>query len=350
MAWIATWFYADAKEECNNYSQVGSRSDSETFQRHYWRCLAVFYLLLDRYHPEVEKFFFTNVPELPVVAGTDFNRLFARLGITKITLPFRHQPPAGYCQSWRNQFYLFSINDWLAQQSDPDQMLLVLDSDCLIRAPINELVAQAATRGYMTFLPLPQDDVADDFPINGLSKQDLGVLFSELLPLWPADQLAPYFQGEFLFISVAVARLFQKELQSVWPWTLQRQQQGQSYFHEEAQLLSYLYQKYQMTDFAIADKYIRRIWTDANYARNVDLDIDRQIAIWHLPAEKKFGIKKIYQQWCRDGNLFSYSEEKLQQLLEVSLNLRPTKWSLVYRKSRYLAKKILQSLRLLGRG
>jgi hypothetical protein len=61
---------------------------------------------------------------------------------------------------------------------------------------------------------------------------------------------------------------------------------------EEAHLLSILYAG---NGYAIgtADRFIRRMWT--TFKRNTLRPEDRELAIWHLPAEKKTGFTDLFR-------------------------------------------------------
>lgn len=47
-------------------------------------------------------------------------------------------------------------------------------------------------------------------------------------------------------------------------------------------------------NYSNANGLIKRIWTDSSNYRNVDVK-DLNLIIWHLPAEKQSGLKKIFK-------------------------------------------------------
>src|SRR5205823_14234763 len=61
----------------------------------------------------------------------------------------------------------------------------------------------------------------------------------------------------------------------------------------EAQTLSYLYYK---NNFVANPKrtIMKRIWTNPVFYRNV-APADTQLAIWHLPSEKTYGLATMYE-------------------------------------------------------
>ncbi|WP_156148992.1 hypothetical protein [Rhodococcus sp. MEB064] len=66
---------------------------------------------------------------------------------------------------------------------------------------------------------------------------------------------------------------------------------------EEAHVLSLAFAS---MDFPIgnADSFVRRLWTQPLKWRNVCSD-DLHLALWHLPAEKKYGINRLYVDYVK---------------------------------------------------
>ena len=90
-------------------------------------------------------------------------------------------------------------------------------------------------------------------------------------------------------------------MEPLWETCLARFAAGKSKFNEEAHFLSYLYAKLGYTN-APANPYIGRIWTGLKY-RNASAK-DFELMIWHVPAEKKHGIKRLFQQIIRPHSQF----------------------------------------------
>jgi hypothetical protein len=55
-------------------------------------------------------------------------------------------------------------------------------------------------------------------------------------------------------------------------------------------------------NFGDADKYIKRIWTQAFHYEN-RTNSDLHLIFWHLPAEKRFGIRRIATKHLKNPEL-----------------------------------------------
>lgn len=287
---ICTWLCADEKGEESLFPQTGRLSSSAAHQHIYWRCLLVFFTTSRRFNKEEKHILFTNVHTLPVVDGIDVGGLLKELDVEVVTTGFRYKTPKGYYGAFQNQFYEFSILEHIANsRSDDKDQYLILDSDCIFLKPVAGLFAAAAPSGFISF----QDDVLPDYVINGLSRNDLRSLYTELLER-EIDEIPAYHLGEFLLCSVAVIRQLYADFTVLWPELLKRHAQGRKKFNEEAHTLSYLYFCQDLRP-AATNTWMKRIWTNPLFYRNAaDSDVD--LAIWHLPAEKTFGIYELYEQ------------------------------------------------------
>ena len=83
---------------------------------------------------------------------------------------------------------------------------------------------------------------------------------------------------------------------------LDRHKKGKIKFNEEAHVLSYYFYKHG-AKLAGMDTYIKRVWTNRNYFRNVKSE-DVNMNIWHLPNEKNTGIDKLFKMLVA-GNDFT---------------------------------------------
>ena len=92
-------------------------------------------------------------------------------------------------------------------------------------------------------------------------------------------------------------------------------------FNEEAHTLSYLYFK---NGFRAAKQnpYMRRIWTNPLFYREVQAtDVD--LTLWHLPAEKTFGLRTVYDVLMNETNNFGLDmrAETYTELIQKSLGV-----------------------------
>lgn len=292
---VVAWFRQDTKIESSWYPQVGVDSSTESVHAIYWRCVAVFFSSCRRFNPGAELIFYSNA-QLPVLDGVDFRELFLRLQVTVRDIPYAHLPPMGYFEQWRNQFFVLDVLEDLHKNAEPDDAYLVLDTDCVVTQPLDELFQTVRTYGAATYTV---EEIAElpSYVSNGLTSLDLERVSSEIA----GRRLSvPYAGGELVALSRSGLEVVVAEIPPVWTECLARFERGDPKFNEEAQLLSYIYAKAGLGN-GKANPYIRRIWTQ-RYSTVRQADIE--IAVWHLPAEKKLGFKRAFRVLAAERSWF----------------------------------------------
>lgn len=284
---IATWLYAEPEGEESFYPQVAGRPSSPWFQAIYWRCVAIFYAAASRVAPDAPLVFFTNVPEIPDVDGTDVAAFLDRLGVEIERPPFTFVPPDGYYGAWRNQFYVLDLVGALANRLGDDEVGILLDSDCVWTGAPDALVAATQAHGALTLdVGIGRDEVQ-----NGLTPREMGAIYAELGA--PAE--APvYFGGEIVSATGETLRTLAAEARPVWNEMLRRHAAGLPKFNEEAHLLSFLYQRLGLAE-GTANAFTDRIYTSLKDGKTVRPE-HLALPIWHLPNEKRYGLRRLFPE------------------------------------------------------
>ena len=312
---ICTWFCADEKGEESLFPQTGQLSSSASHQNIYWRCILLFFITSKRFNKTEKHVFYTNVKQLPIVDGRYISTLLHELDVEVVFTDFKYKTPKGYYGAFQNQFYEFSILEHISTNGkNEDDLYLVLDSDCIFNKPANPLFAAASAQGFISF----EDEVQPDYVINGLSRNDLKNQY-EILLKTKITEIPSYHLGEFLLGSVNNIRKFYRDFEELWPVLLQRNAEGKTKFNEEAHTLSYLYFKNGFRAHP-TNTFMRRIWTNPLFYREVrTTDID--LAIWHLPAEKTFGLYKLYYHFMNELKDFGWSLDDKEYRLVIQKEL-----------------------------
>lgn len=285
---ICTWLCADEKGEESDFPQSGKKSSSQSHQNIYWRCLIVFFVSSTRFNKEEKHLLFTNVKQLPTVDGKQVSTILEDLGVEVIHIDFRYKTPKGYFGSFQNQFFEFSILEYIAlHRTNADDLYMIVDSDCIFIKPANRLFNEAAPDGFISF----EIDSPVDHKINGLSRLDMQELFAELLGK-EVNEIPSYHLGEFLLCSQGNIQRLYADFLKLWPILLERNEKGLRKLNEEAHTLSFLYFK-NGWKAAAQNQFMKRIWTNPVFYRNVAPQ-DLRLTLWHLPAEKTFGIARLY--------------------------------------------------------
>lgn len=303
---ISTWIYLDRPEEQSEYPQVGKSSHSAEFQKIYWRCVAVFFEWSTRHNPTRRHLLFSNwrAEQFPVIDGLDLRAFLLEKNVEVVTLPLTWQTPPGWFGRWRNQFYIFDILSFFEKRfaqadsgsdskSDPElpPTLVVLDSDCLINRPLDELFAAVRRDGLLT-LPMPYEV---DFDINGVTRRDLRQLYTELDDNRDPGQEPIYYGGEIFAATLPVVQRINALAPDIWREMHTRFERGAKKFNEEAHFLSYCYHR--IGSFGSLEGFIKRIWTAPHFSNVQPADAD--LPIWHLPSEKTGGIALLFRRFIR---------------------------------------------------
>jgi hypothetical protein len=293
---IGTWLHAETKDAESYYPQVGGAPSSSSFQSIYWRCVVLFYASSVRHNPEARHRLYTTVERIPNIGAFATGEFLERLGVEVVRVPFTYLPPPGYHGSWRNQFYILDIIKHLDQHGRDGEQFLVLDSDCIFTASARPIAAALSRHGLLTF----DLNLGPDENINGITRRDMRRIYQELGLSTPGESV-PYYGGEFFAADVQAVRRLAAEVDPLWEVCLSRFRESQPKFNEEAHFLSYLYTKLGYP-CATANPFVARIWTGFKY-RNASRD-NFNTTIWHVPAEKKFGIKRLFRLAIQPDSAF----------------------------------------------
>ncbi|MCC6281830.1 MAG: hypothetical protein IT262_14575 [Saprospiraceae bacterium] len=302
MDYICTWIYLDSPEESSEYPQVGKSSHLSDFQKVYWRCVAVFFALSKKNNPNAKHVLYSNqkADAFPVVDGLNLQTFLQEKNVEIVTIPLTWQTPEGYFGKWRNQFYIFDILQFIESQAISDQSaFLILDSDCVIHASLEQLFTEIRQQGLLV-LPMPY---GEDFDINGITRKDMQQIYTELDGK-ASGTLPLYYGGEVFAATLPVIRQINAMAPEIWNNMLERYRNRQIKFNEEAHFLSYCYHK--IGKFGLIERFIKRIWTSPKY-NNVQRD-DAQLPIWHLPSEKTGGIALLFRYLASGDNRWMSSD------------------------------------------
>jgi hypothetical protein len=300
MNYICTWFCADEKGEESIFPQTGKKSSSQGHQNIYWKCVLLFYATSRRFNKGEMHVLFTNVKQLPIIEGKSVDAMLEELCVDVVVTNFKYKTPKGYFGMFQNQFYEFSILEYIVgHNKHSDDQYLILDSDCIFLKPAGALFEEAREKGFMSF----EDDCTTELVIHGLSRRAMKELYSDLLKK-EIDEIPGYHLGEFFLANVKNINTIFNDFLELWPELLRRNEAALPKFNEEAQTLSYLYYK---NNFIAnpARNLMKRLWTNPVFYRNVE-PTDKDLIIWHLPSEKTYGLADLYTKMIQHREDFGF--------------------------------------------
>ena len=288
---FATGFVADLPDEGTTFPSAGGNSGDPRVQAVYWRCIVALFASARFTNPGQRLALFTNVAP-PMVDGVDIAAALNRYGVELHLVPLTARLAPGTTQSWGNVLYFHDIMASLVGREDPDLRIAVVDSDVLVTRPLEslfDLLDNHAFGGYIVRQTDPTDTV------NGLSMHQM----DEISRAFGATggELALHFGGE-LFLTSVSAWIEHRDLFGAMLKDAMSGTGVASGIITEEHIFSIAFAVLRGR-VASANHLIKRIWTSPRY--NSVAPGDERFLLWHLPAEKRYGLRDIFDILRRAG-------------------------------------------------
>ena len=293
---VGTWFHGDTADLRGEYAQMLGDSTSPKHWNTYQDCVDLLLASAHRWDPAVRLAVVLNPPAAQALTD-DRRARWDAAGAVVLVTENSHRVPEGFHAQWQNQFFVLDCLRELAAHADPGETVVLLDSDCVVTRSLGTLDAVVREHGrgvYPVAFPVEAE-------VNGLSRADLADLARELHGTGDARDL-PYLGGEFFAFREDVLRTDLERLDEAFAWMLRRAEQGLPRPNEEAQLVSVTVGP-DLTGPELLEETIRRIWTQPWQLRNV-VPADRELAVWHLPAEKRTGLRRVHRAYLDPAGWF----------------------------------------------
>lgn len=286
---LATGFVVDAPHQGTTFPSAGGNSASPKVQAVYWRCLVALFASARITNPQQRLALFCNVRP-PVVDGIDIAAVLDGYGVELHLVPLTARLPDGRAASWGNVLYFFDI--LTALEGEPDDLRFALvDSDVLVTAslaPLWGLLDNAQFAGYVV-------ETAADEPVNGMTRRSMaaaatGLSGRDFAPL-------PHFGGELFATTIGAWKRGRAPFDTLLAQANAGQGPAAGVLTEE-HIFSIAFA---LLDRPAADAQavIKRIWTSPRH--NTARPGDQNLPIWHLPAEKRYGLRDLYHWLARRG-------------------------------------------------
>ena len=283
--YITTWFYKESKEEASFYPQLGQKGSSSLVHSIYMQIQVPFFVTFKHYNPDAQFIFFTNLnqKELP-----DYLiRLFHKLNVEVVTLPYTCKPPKDWYPAWQNQFYLYDILKYMDDRMQENDTLLISDADCLCRTPLNTLF-NAVRKDGSALYEFITDRV---YSINGITLPQMEEIYQSCYGKEATSSIT-YYGGEFVALRKDIISKINIAYPQLWAFNLEYGKQHPFKLNEEAHILSLLAEHLNIRN-KTANRYVKRMWTTPHF-NNVQPG-DENYPVWHLPYEKKRGLYYLYR-------------------------------------------------------
>lgn len=286
---LATGFVVDAPHEGTFYPAAGGNSADLKVQAIYWRCLVVLFASARITNPGQRLALFCNVAP-PVIDGISISAVLERYGVELHLVPFTARLPQGRTAAWGNVLYFFDVMQ--ALQGEPDDLRFALvDSDVLVTASLDSLwtlLDEADFAGYVV-------DSAEDEPVNGMTRRTMtqaaaGLSGRDLAPV-------PHIGGELFATTVGAWKANRALFDRILGQATAGAGPAAGVLTEE-HVFSIAF-AVMNGRWAEAGSVIKRIWTSPRHT--TAQPGDETLPLWHLPAEKRYGLTDLYRLLARQG-------------------------------------------------
>lgn len=302
--YITTWFYKENKDEASFYPQGGGKGDSPLLHSIYMQIQVPFFTTFRHFNPDAVLIFFTNVSasELP----SYLHDAFKALDVKVVTLPYTCRPPKGWHDAWQNQFYIYDILKYMETVMHDDDCLLICDADCICRSSLKSFFDGVRLKGSALY----ELHCKQDLLINGTTLAKMAQMYTDMYGKSPEKPLY-YYGGEFIALRRDKVCGINEAFPALWEYNLKQIGDDKPKLCEEAHVLSML-AEYLGIRNADANKVVKRMWTNPGF-RTVS-EGDENLAVWHLPYEKKRGLYYMFRMFMKNGFTID-DEEKYQKVI-----------------------------------
>jgi hypothetical protein len=293
---VAAFLRIRDRDEGRAHPQVGADLASPVAQAVYWRTAAVLFASSVRANPDATHLLFTN-RDAPTIDGVNVAALLDRLNVRLVDVPFTYRPPPGYWDLWGDQFYLLDVIGYLGAHAALTPAV-VLDVDCVFVGWGRPLFEAVEANGIANYV-VEEIDSDPGYVSNGLTTRQLRDVAGELAGR-PLPDLR-YCGGEIFGATFETMRAIEATARGVWDMCLERHAQGMPKLNTEEHFFSHLYAVLGLP-VGTTNGLIRRIWTQRAFrtARPSDLEL----VVWHLPAEKRYGLRRLFVDVAKTSSPF----------------------------------------------
>lgn len=286
---LATGFVVDSPDEGTLFPSAGGNSGNPRVQAIYWRCLTALFASARITNPHQRLALFTNaVP--PRLGGIEIGAVLDRYGVELHRVGLTTRIASGHGAAWGNVLYFFDILAALEREGD-DLRFALVDSDVLVTASLAPLFALLDGADYAGYVV----DTGPEEAVNGLTRARMAGVVEALTGRSTAP--VPHYGGELFATTLAIWRrdravfadLLDQALRGAGPAAELRTEE-----HIWSVALALL-----GVPVADAQQAIKRIWTSPRFSNAAPGD--ERLPLWHLPAEKRYGLHDLFDQLARRG-------------------------------------------------
>jgi len=286
---LATGLVIDSPDQGTTFPSAGGNSADPRVQAVYWRCVITLFASARINAPDLPLALFCNVAP-PVIDGVAIGAVLDRYGVELRRVPLTARLGRERTAAWGNVLYFYDILGALSDEPN-DLRLALVDSDVLVTAAPDALFARIGAQGMSGYVV----DTAPDEPVNGMTRRSMAAAASDLAGR--TFEPLPHFGGELFGSTMAAWRRHSGMFQTILDQALAQRGPAAGVLTEE-HVFSIAFALIG-SEVTTANDQIKRIWTSPRH--NTARPGDEALPLWHLPAEKRYGLADLYHWLAQRG-------------------------------------------------
>lgn len=284
---LAAGFITDAPGEGSIFPSAGGRSDDPRVQAVYWRCIVVFYLSARLNNPHLRLQLYTN-REPPQLDGRSVRRVLERFGVEILMVPLTHRLARPATSSWGNVLYFLDVMEHFCESGEDDAGFVLMDCDVIVTRDVDSIFAPLDTCSFVGYsLDTPPDEA-----INGVTRVKMSRISRSMFGD-AAAQPVRHFGGELFGATRESWKRHRALFHELYRLAASDAGECASIYTEE-HFFSIVFGGIP-NEVHAEEALLKRMWTSRQYS-NVEPG-DQNHALWHLPAEKRYGLKYLYEHF-----------------------------------------------------
>lgn len=285
---LATGLVIDRPSEGTLFPSAGGNSADPRVQAVYWRCAVTLFASARLTNPDLRLVLFCT-GEPPSLGRTDIGAVLRRYAVEIVVVPLTARIARKRATTWGTVLYFHDIMIYL-QGSQRDYRLALVDSDVLVTAPLITLFDRIGSAGLCGY----RIDSAVDEPINGMTRRSMAGVAAALTGR--THPPISHFGGELFGCSRKAWEDHGPIISRILDQALAGRGPAAPVLTEE-HVFSIAFAA--IGGVKEANDLIKRIWTSPRH--NTATPGDERLPLWHLPAEKRYGLADLYEWLGREG-------------------------------------------------
>lgn len=289
----------------------------------YYQCIVVAFHTARSHNPDAELHLYTT-HEPPQTYSDEL----AALGVSTIDVPFSYKADPPLAPLFQSSLYTLDVIEFI-DRTLSDRSVILIDPDCVVTANLATPVAAVGGQKVGVLdLNLPMDE-----PSNGLSRRAASRLHAALMESTEAPAIWPHFGGEMYLFGPGSTHNLVSPMREAFDEARAslRSSPECARMSTEEHILNYALRFVELVQL---NDYVGRIWTAPTY-RHVPPNW-RSLFVWHLPAEKDRGFKRLYSVLAGSPGVH-LTTRTLARTMGVS---RRTPWRFAYDSAARVARSI----------